>query len=93
MLFYCRFVESGRGSQKPVRIKIGSQLSRYGFLGISHVHPELDNGDGTFLDLFGELKKRHHLLVAFTRTGEKEPVSVMIPVYKFAGELQKVTIK
>lgn len=60
---------------------------------VSRVHPELDNGDGTSLDLFQELKVRHHLWVGFKRTGEKELVRIMIPVYRFVIELREIENK
>jgi hypothetical protein len=60
---------------------------------VSRVHPKLENGDGTSLDLFQELQRRSLLWVLFTRPGADEPVRVMIPVYRFRDELKKVTVK
>jgi len=54
------------------------------------VDPNLDNGDGTTLDLFEALQKHDFLWVAFKSTRRDEPYRALVPVNRFKEALDGV---
>jgi hypothetical protein len=57
------------------------------------VDPQLDNGDGTSLDLFDALQKHDFLWVLFKSTRRDEPYRALVPVNRFKDAVDGVMAK